>query len=177
MRWQRPSSVTTRWDCCFLHVLVDVQKRERDELHPELFDLMHDLELQLVAVAELIEWLLTREQCARVQVDLVVESAATLHLSEKMLAVHGERFSCRVRGPLFRPGRAIAACPRTMFVRSSRDPECRNEPRHRWEHSRRSRKPRAGPESPRSTSRPSGCFRRAPLRTASQNRRHRRRVH
>src|SRR5262245_14730004 len=72
---------------------------------------MHDLELQLVAVAELVEWLLTREQRSRVQVDLVIESAATLHLPEKVFAVHASHSRVGRAGHCSFPGRARRCAP------------------------------------------------------------------
>src|ERR1700686_457388 len=71
-----------------LQILVDIEQGIGDELHPQLFHLMDDLELQLVAVAELIEPLLALEQGSRVQVELVIEGAFAVHERIIVLAVH-----------------------------------------------------------------------------------------
>ena len=34
-----------------LNIVVNIEKRVTDQLHPELFDLMNDLKLQFVAIA------------------------------------------------------------------------------------------------------------------------------
>ncbi len=112
----------------FLHVFVDVQQRVGDELHPQLFDLMHRLELQLVAVAELIERFLTTQQRVRVEIDLVVERAAALHLAVKIFAVHDARSSRVSRAPLFLP--SVASRPaqeRTVFGYAGRENNVRQK--------------------------------------------------
>src|SRR5579872_48611 len=70
-----------------LQILVDIEKSVGDQLHPQLFDLMDDLKLQLVPVAELIELFLALEQGFRVQVQLVIERAFAVHEGVIVLAV------------------------------------------------------------------------------------------
>ncbi len=45
-----------------LDVIVDIEERVADQLHPQLFHLMDDLELQLVCVAERLEVFLAGEE-------------------------------------------------------------------------------------------------------------------
>ncbi len=54
-------------------MIVDVEQGGGDQLHPQLLDLVHDLELQLVGIDQGVERLLAAQQLLRRQVDLVVE--------------------------------------------------------------------------------------------------------
>src|SRR5207302_10129425 len=68
-----------------------------DELHPQLLDLVHDLELQLVVVAQRTEGLLARKQRPRVEIELVVEAAAAGHLRVELLSFHIRHLTLRLR--------------------------------------------------------------------------------
>jgi hypothetical protein len=72
-----------------LEVVVDVEKGVGDQFHPEFFDLMDDLELELVVVAEVFKFGLAGEEIFGVEVELVVECAVAGHLVVEEFAVHG----------------------------------------------------------------------------------------
>jgi hypothetical protein len=71
-----------------LQILVDIQKRVGDELHPQFFDLVHDLELQLVLVTEFCVVGLAAEERFGAQVDFVVQCAFSIHDGVELLSVH-----------------------------------------------------------------------------------------
>ena len=71
-----------------LEVVVDVEQRVGDQLHPQLFRLVDDLELQFVLIAEILEIFLAGEQLLGVQVELVVERALAVDDGVEILPVH-----------------------------------------------------------------------------------------
>jgi hypothetical protein len=77
-----------------LQVVINIEKRVTDQLHPELFHLVDQLELQFVRVAKILEVFLAGEERLGVQVDFVIERPLAIHDGIKMLAIH--------RTPLFR---------------------------------------------------------------------------
>ena len=83
-----------------LQIIVDIQQRVCNQLHPKLFDLVNQLKLQFVRVAQLGELRLARKQRLRVQIHLVVERAIAAHNRVKLFAVHNDpsitRQSCCV---------------------------------------------------------------------------------
>ena len=54
------------------HMAVDLGEGEGDQLHPKLFDLMDDLELQLVGGAKVCERLLAIEQAIDSEIDAII---------------------------------------------------------------------------------------------------------
>jgi hypothetical protein len=62
-----------------LQVFVDLQQRKADQLHPELFHLVNNLKLQLVAIAKFGKCLLAGKQLVRIQVDLVIQGPFAVH--------------------------------------------------------------------------------------------------
>ena len=54
------------------HVIVDVQERGSEQLHPQLFDLVDDLELQLVVARECLGSFLQRQKLFSPEIDLVI---------------------------------------------------------------------------------------------------------
>src|SRR6202165_4936596 len=72
----------------FLKVVVNVEKRIANQLHPHFFHLVDDLKLQLVRVAEILEILLAGKKRLGVQIDFVVERSFPVHDGIKMRAVH-----------------------------------------------------------------------------------------
>ena len=71
-----------------LKIFVDVEKRVRHQLHPQLFDLMDDLELHFVGVAEFVVVELAGEKRLCVEVDFVVERAVAAHDCVKLFSIH-----------------------------------------------------------------------------------------
>src|SRR5580704_10270028 len=71
-----------------LQVIVNIEKRIANQLHPELFDLMDELELQFIRVAKSLEIFLAGKERFGVQVDFVIERSFTVHDGIKMLAIH-----------------------------------------------------------------------------------------
>ncbi len=71
-----------------LEVVVNIEQRVADQLHPQLFHLVDDLELQLVPVAEAGKVFLAGEQLFGVQIQLVVERTFPVHDGIKILSVH-----------------------------------------------------------------------------------------
>src|SRR5437867_1173397 len=77
-----------------LKEVVDIEQSVGDQLHPQFFNLMDDLELQLVAVAEGVEVLLTGEQRFRVEINLVIERAFAVHDGVVIVSVQGQSPGC-----------------------------------------------------------------------------------
>jgi len=71
-----------------LDEIVDIQKRVTDQLHPQLFDLVHDLKLHFVRIAQLVVVELAGEQRLRAQVHLVVERPVAAHNRVKLFSIH-----------------------------------------------------------------------------------------
>src|SRR5713226_8101056 len=71
-----------------LKVVVNVEKRIANQLHPHFFYLVDELELHLVCVAEILEILLAGKKRLGVQIDFVVECSFPVHDGIKMRAVH-----------------------------------------------------------------------------------------
>ena len=88
MRLQRSNRGQRAQHNLLCKVFIDIEQRVGDQLHPQFFNLMHDLKLQLVLVAQLLEWLLAGEQIFRVEINFVVQSIAAVHLRVKGLPVH-----------------------------------------------------------------------------------------
>jgi hypothetical protein len=72
-----------------LEVVVDVEERVADQFHPQLFDLVHDLKLHLVGVAEVSEVFLAGQQPLGVEVDLIVKGALAVHDGIEMFSIQG----------------------------------------------------------------------------------------
>jgi hypothetical protein len=51
-----------------LQILVNVQQRVRHQFHPQFFDLMHDLELQLIRIAQSVVIQLAGKQSLGIQI-------------------------------------------------------------------------------------------------------------
>src|SRR5712692_5942048 len=71
-----------------LKVVVNVEKRITDQLHPHFFHLVNDLELQFVRIAEILEIFLAGKKRLGVQIDFVVEGSFPIHDGIKMRTVH-----------------------------------------------------------------------------------------
>src|SRR2546429_5237135 len=79
-----------------LQVFVDIQQGVGNQLHPQLLDLVHDLELQLILVAKVRKLALAGKQRLRVQVQFVIQRAFAAHQGVEMLPVHRDRKSTRL---------------------------------------------------------------------------------
>src|SRR5262252_5979503 len=71
-----------------LKIVIDVEKGIGDELHPELFNLMDDLELHFVAIAKFVEIGLATEQRFGVEIFFVIKRAIAVHDCVELLTVH-----------------------------------------------------------------------------------------
>jgi len=71
-----------------LQIIIDIQERVRDQLHPQFFDLVHHLKLQFVRVAQLGEFRLARKQRLCIQIQFVIECALSAHNRVKLFPVH-----------------------------------------------------------------------------------------
>ena len=71
-----------------LQILVNLQQRKGDQLHPQFLDLVNDLKLQLVAIAQLVVLRLAAQQRLGVQVQLVVQRPVAAHERVKLFPVH-----------------------------------------------------------------------------------------
>ena len=75
----RASARSARADLAVAQLARREQDLVLDELHPQLGDLVHDLELQLVVTAELVCALLQRQQLLGADVLLVVGQRRASH--------------------------------------------------------------------------------------------------
>jgi hypothetical protein len=75
--------------CVFLlNVVIDVEKCVADQFHPQFFHLVDYLELQLVAITEILEIFLAVQESFRVDINFVVKRPLAIHRCVKVLSIH-----------------------------------------------------------------------------------------